>query len=168
MTMHRRALLRAGAAAPLGVLPWRGAKAQAANTIRVALLCDFSGSYRDVTGPTELACIRQAAAEFGNRGFNVEVLFADNQNRADVGSNVTRAWLDRDGVDAVVDGDASSVALAVNEIVREKNKVFLNTSSATSDLTGPKCTPNTVHWTYDTWMLARSTGGAMVRAERDS
>ncbi len=168
MTMHRRALLRAGAATPLGGLPWRGAKAQSANTIRVALLCDFSGTYRDVTGPTELARIRQAAAEFSNRGFNIEVLFAHNQNRADVGSNVARAWLDRDGVDAVVDGGASSVALAVNEVVREKNKVFLNTSSATSDLTGPKCTPNTVHWTYDTWMLAKSTGGAMVRTGGDT
>ena len=137
MTVHRRALLRAGAAAPLGGLPWRGAKAQAANTIRVALLCDFSGTYRDVTGPTELACVRQAAAEFGNRGFNVEVLFADNQNRPDVGTNVRRQWFDGEGVDAVVDGGAASVALAVNEVVREKNKVFLKTSPATSELTGP-------------------------------
>ncbi|MBR0647667.1 ABC transporter substrate-binding protein [Plastoroseomonas hellenica] len=168
MTLHRRTLLQAGAAATLGGLPWRSARAQAANTIRIALLCDFSGTYRDVTGPNELACIRQAAAEFANRGFTIEVVFADNQNRADVGSNITRTWIDRDGVDAVVDGGASSVALAVNEIVREKNKVFLNTSSATSDLTGTRCTPNTVHWTYDTWMLARSTGGAMVRAGGDS
>ncbi|MBL6453826.1 ABC transporter substrate-binding protein [Belnapia sp. T6] len=168
MTTTRRALLGAGAALSAGGLPWRSARAQAANTIRIALLCDFSGTYRDVTGPTELACIRQAAAEFSNRGFNIEVVFADNQNRADVGSNVTRQWFDRDGVDVVVDGGASSVALAANEVVREKNKVFLNTSSATSDLTGPKCSPNTVHWTYDTWMLARSTGGATVRAGGDS
>ncbi len=168
MDTSRRTLLQAGVGAALGGLPWRSAKAQAANTIRIALLCDFSGTYRDVTGPTELACIRQAAAEFGNRGFKVEVLFADNQNRPDVGSNVTRQWFDREGVDAVVDGGASSVALAVNDVVREKNKVFLNTSSATSDLTGSKCSPNTVHWTYDTWMLAKSTGGAMVRAGGDS
>ncbi len=169
MSLNRRTLLQAGAAATgLGGLPYRSAKAQAANTIKIALLCDFSGTYRDVTGPTELACVKQAAAEFSNRGFNIEVVFADNQNRADVGSNVTRQWFDRDGVDAVVDGGASSVALAVNEIVREKNKVFLNSSSATSDLTGTKCTPNTVHWTYDTYMLAKSTGGAMVRAGGDS
>src|SRR5215211_7870641 len=163
-TATRRTMLKAAALPALGGLPWRSAKAQAANTIRIALLCDFSGTYRDVTGPTELACVRQAAAEFANRGFDVEVTFADNQNRADVGSNVTRTWLDRDGVDAVVDGGASSVALAVNEIVREKNKVFLNSSSATSDLTGKACSPNTVHWTYDTWMLAKSTGGATVKA----
>ncbi len=169
MDTSRRALLQAGAGTALGGLPWRSAKAQAANTIRVALLCDFSGTYRDVTGPTELACVRQAAAEFGSgRGFNVEVIFADNQNKPDVGSNVARQWFDREGVDAVVDGGNSAVALAVNDVVREKNKVFLNISSATSDLTGPKCSPNTVHWTYDTWMLAKSTGGAMVKAGGDT
>jgi branched-chain amino acid transport system substrate-binding protein len=168
MKATRRTLLQAGAGTALGGLPWRSAKAQAANTIRIALLCDFSGTYRDVTGPTELACVRQAAAEFSNRGFNIEVVYADNQNRPDVGSNVTRQWFDREGVDVVVDGGASSVALAVNDIVREKNKVFLNSSSATSDLTGSKCTPNTVHWTYDTWMLANSTGGATVKAGGDS
>lgn len=167
----RRSILATSAVgfgAGLGARPWQSAKAQAANTIKVALLCDFSGTYRDVTGPTELACVRQAAAEFANRGFNIEVVFADNQNRADVGSNVTRTWIDRDGVDAVVDGGASSVALAVNEVVREKNKVFLNSSSATSDLTGRACSPNTVHWTYDTYMLAKSTGGATVRAGGDT
>ena len=168
-TTSRRGILKAAAALPaVGGLPWRSAKAQAANTVKIALLCDFSGTYRDVTGPTELACIRQAAAEFSNRGFNVEVLYGDNQNKPDVGSNLARQWIDRDGVDVVVDGGASSVALAVNDVVRERNKVFLNTSSATSDLTGSKCSPNTVHWTYDTWMLAKSTGGATVRAGGDS
>ena len=169
----RRGALRAvaglaTAGAGIGGLPFSRARAQAANTVKIALLCDFSGTYRDVTGPTELACIRQAAAEFANRGFNIEVLFGDNQNRPDVGSNLARQWIDRDGVDVIVDGGASSVALAANDIVREKNKVFLNTSSATSDLTGRACSPNTVHWTYDTWMLAKSTGGATVRDGGDS
>jgi branched-chain amino acid transport system substrate-binding protein len=168
-TTSRRGILKAAAALPTaGGLPWRSAKAQAANTVKIALLCDFSGTYRDVTGPTELACIRQAAAEFANRGFTVEVLYGDNQNKPDVGSNLARQWIDRDGVDVIVDGGASSVALAVNDVVRERNKVFLNTSSATSDLTGKSCSPNTVHWTYDTWMLAKSTGGATVRAGGDS
>jgi branched-chain amino acid transport system substrate-binding protein len=94
----------------------------------------------------------------------VEVVQADHQNRPDVGSTVARQWLDRDGIDVVVDVPTSSVALAVNTLVRERNKVYLNSGAATSDLTGAQCSPNTIHWTYDTWMLARSTGGAMVRA----
>ncbi len=170
----RRGVLKAmagaatGFAAGVGAAPWRGARAQAATTIKIALLTDFSGTYRDVSGPTELACVRQAAAEFANRGFAIEVLYGDNQNKPDVGSNLTRAWIDREGVDVIVDGGASSVALAVNEITREKNKVYLNSTSATSDLTGKACSPNTIHWTYDTWMLARSTGGATVRDGGDS
>jgi branched-chain amino acid transport system substrate-binding protein len=166
MTVDRRTLLKASAAA--GGLPWRSARARAASTVRVGVLTDMSGMYRDVTGPTSLACARLAAQEFAGHGFDVEVVFADNQNRPDVGSNVVRQWFDQGGVDAVVDVGASSVALAVNEIVREKNKVHLNTTSATSDLTGRACTPNTVHWTYDTYMLANSVGGATVRAGGDT
>ncbi|MBY0331380.1 MAG: ABC transporter substrate-binding protein [Acetobacteraceae bacterium] len=173
MTIARRALLASAAASAtmgtgLGGLPWRSARAQAANTIRIGVLADMSGMYRDVTGPTSVACTRLAAQEFAGRGFNVDVVFADNQNRADIGVNITRQWFDQAGVDAVVDIGASSVALAVNEVVREKNKVMLNTSSATSDLTGRACTPNTVHWTYDTYMLANSVGGATVRAGGDT
>ena len=169
MTLDRRTLLKTAAAAPAaGALPWRSAKAQAANTIRIGVLADMSGMYRDVTGPTSVACTRLAAQEFAGHGFNVEVVFADNQNKPDGGSNIVRQWFDQGGVDAVVDVGASSVALAVNEIVREKNKVMLNTTSATSDLTGKACTPNTVHWTYDTYMLATSVGGATVRAGGDT
>ncbi len=172
MAVNRRDVLTlsgaAAGAAALGGRPWRSARAQAANTIKLAVLTDMSGTYRDVTGPNQVVATRMAAAEFANRGFTVEVLFADNQNRPDVGSNLTRQWYDRDGVDAIIDSGASSIALAVAEITREKNRVFLNSSSATSDLTGRACTPNTVHWTYDTYMLAKSTGGAMVRAGGDS
>jgi branched-chain amino acid transport system substrate-binding protein len=169
-TLDRRTLLKAAAAAPAaGGLPWPGrARAQSANTIRLGVLADMSGMYRDVTGPTSVACTRLAAQEFAGHGFNVDVVFADNQNRADIGVNIVRQWFDQGGVDAVVDVGASSVALAVNEVVREKNKVMLNTSSATSDLTGKACTPNTVHWTYDTYMLANSVGGATVRAGGDT
>jgi branched-chain amino acid transport system substrate-binding protein len=169
MALHRRAFVTAAAIAPTtGALPRHSARAQAANTIRVGVLCDMSGMYRDVTGPASIACARLAAQEFANNGFNVDVVFADNQNRPDIGSNIVRQWFDQGGVDAVVDVGASSVALAVNEIVREKNKVHLNTTSATSDLTGRACTPNNVHWTYDTWMLANSVGGATVRAGGDT
>ncbi|MBP0462987.1 ABC transporter substrate-binding protein [Roseomonas sp. PWR1] len=167
----RRSLLAASAAgAAFGALPLSQARAQAANTIKIGVLNDQSGLYRDVNGPGSVACVRQAIADFGAaaKGINVEVLVADHQNRPDVGVNISRQWIDRDGVDMIIDVPTSSVALAVNQVVREKNKVFINSSGATSDLTGSACTPNTVHWTYDTYMLAKSTGGAMVRAGGDT
>jgi branched-chain amino acid transport system substrate-binding protein len=98
----------------------------------------------------------------------VEIVSADHQNKPDVGSTVARTWYDVDKVDVIVDVPTSSVALAVNQITREKNKVFLNSGAATSDLTGKACSPNTVHWTYDTWMLANGTGSAIVKTGGDS
>jgi branched-chain amino acid transport system substrate-binding protein len=149
-------------------LPYRSAKAQAANTIKIGVLNDMSGMYRDISGMSSVVCARAAVQEFAGRGFNIEVVSADHQNRADVGVNITRQWIDRDGVDVLLDVTTSSVALAVSDICREKNKVHINCSAATSDLTGARCNANTVHWTYDTWMCAKSTGGAMVRAGGDS
>ncbi|MCO6417546.1 ABC transporter substrate-binding protein [Siccirubricoccus sp. KC 17139] len=149
-------------------LPWGTARAQAANTIRIGVLTDMSGTYRDVNGPVSVACARLAVQEFAGRGFDVELLVADHQNRPDVALNIARQWYDRDGVDAVVGLAASSVALAVAELTREKNKVALATSPATSDLTGKACTANTLQWVYDTYMLAQSTGAATVRAGGDT
>jgi len=165
MSIQRRTLLSAAAAAPLaGGLSSR-ARAQA-NTLRIGVLTDMSGLYRDLAGPGSLRAVQMAVQESGitQRGINVEVVSADHQNRPDVGSTVARQWIDRDGVDAIIDVPTSSVALAVNGITREKNKVMLNSGAASSDLSGSACTPNTIHWTYDTWMLSNSTGGAMVRA----
>jgi branched-chain amino acid transport system substrate-binding protein len=168
MTLDRRTLITGTAAtAALGGLPLRPARAQA-NTIKIGVLNDQSGVYRDISGPTSVTCVRQAVQDFGSRGFNVEVVAGDHQNKPDVGSNIARQWLDRDGVDVIVDVPNSAVALAVNGVVRERNKVYLNSTAATADLTGSQCSPNTVHWTYDTWMLARSTGGAMVKAGGDT
>jgi branched-chain amino acid transport system substrate-binding protein len=165
----RRTLLKAAAAAPaLGGLPYRSARAQAANTIKLGLPVDLSGMYRDVTGQTSVAAARQAIQDFGQRGFNIELVYADHQNKPDVGVNIARQWFDRDGVDCLVDVATSSVALAANDITREKNKVHINSSAASSDLTGIRCSPNMVHWTYDTWMLANSVGGATVRAGGDT
>ena len=111
-----------------------------------------------------------AVEDFGAaaKGMKVEIVGADHQNKPDVGSNIARTWFDRDNVDVIVDVPTSSVALAVNEIAREKNKVFLVSGAAASDLTGPKCSPNTVHWTYDTWALANGTGKAMVKTGGDT
>lgn len=166
--MNRRSLIGGAAAtAAFGALPSWQARAQAANTIRIGVLNDQSGPYRDISGPYGVQCAMQAVAEFGQRGFNVEVVNADHQNRPDVGINIARQWYDQ-GVDVIIDVPTSSVGLAVNNVAREKNKAYINTGSATSDLTGAQCSPNTIHWMYDTYMLAKSTGAAMVRAGGDS
>jgi branched-chain amino acid transport system substrate-binding protein len=163
----RRTLLGASAALPLigaGV----SARAQANNTIKIGILSDMSGAYRDLNGPNTVAATRLAVQEFAARGFNVEVVVADHQNRPDVGVNITRQWFDRDNVDVVTSLAASSVALAVSDLAKERNKVAIANSTATSDLTGRACNANTIHWVYDTYMLAKSTGAAMVRAGGDS
>ena len=165
MSLSRRALLGTAAASTVAVAG--PAKAQRVK-IKLGVLNDMSGPYADDGGPVSLACTRQAVQEWGDKGFDVEVVFGDHQNKPDVGSSIARQWFDQDGVDAIVDVPTSSVALAVNTVCREKNKVFLNSGAATSDLTGAQCTPNTIHWTYDTYMLANSTAGAMVKAGGDS
>jgi branched-chain amino acid transport system substrate-binding protein len=169
MTLERRSVLSAaGGAAAFGALPWQSAHAQATNTIKIGLLSDMSGPYRDLNGPNSISATRLAMQEMAPRGLNVELVVADHQNRPDVGVNITRQWFERDGVDMVLNLAASSVALAVSELAREKNKVAIATSTATSDLTGRACNANTIHWVYDTYMLAKSTGAAMVRAGGDS
>ncbi|GAA0596479.1 ABC transporter substrate-binding protein [Craurococcus roseus] len=169
MTSNRRSVLKAGVALAAATVSTAGAaRAQGANTVRLGVLTDMAGAYRDLSGPGSVAAVRQAVQEFADQGFRVEVLSADHQNKADIASNITRQWLDRDGVDAVIDVVGSSAALAVAGVAREKNKVFLASGPATADLTGPQCTPNTVHWAYDTYMLANSTGAAMVRGGGDT
>src|SRR5205807_148330 len=143
-----------------------GAQAQYTDgTIKIGVMNDMSGTYSDISGPGALVAARMAVEDFGAaaKGMKVEIVGADHQNKPDVGSNVVRTWIDVDKVDMIVDVPTSSVALAVHEIVRDKNKVFLVSGAAASDLTGPKCTPNTVHWTYDTWALANGTGKAIVK-----
>jgi branched-chain amino acid transport system substrate-binding protein len=164
MTISRRALLGSAAVA---ALPLRPARAQRP-LIRVAVLNDQSGPYADDGGPMSVLCARQAVQDFGDHGFDVEVLVGDHQNKPDIGAGLARQWIDRDGVDVIVDVPTSSVALAVNTVCREKDRAFLNSGGATTDLTGAQCSPTTVHWTYDTWMLSHSTGGAMLKAGGDS
>jgi branched-chain amino acid transport system substrate-binding protein len=102
------------------------------------------------------------------KGINTEVIFADHQNKADVGSQIANKWYDSEGVDVIIDTPNSGVALAVNQITKDKGKVFINSGAASSDLTGKACSPNTVHWTYDTWMLANGTGKAIVKTGGDT
>lgn len=163
LNIDRRALLGATAAASL--LPRRG-RAQTP-VIKIGVLNDQSGPYRDIGGQLTVTAVKQAVAEFGD-SLKVEVLSADHQNKPDIGVGIARQWIDQEGVNLIVDVPTSSVALAVNNVVREKNCAYINTGAATSDLTGVQCTPSTIHWAYDTYMLAKSTGGAMVKAGGDS
>jgi len=144
--------------------------AQAQTTVKLGVMNDMSGLYADLSGPGAVAAARMAVEDFGaeKKGIKVEIISADHQNKPDVGSNIARTWIDVDKVDAILDVPTSSVALAVNDVVREKNKVFLVSGAASSDLTGAKCSPNTVHWTYDTWSLANGTGKAIVKTGGDS
>ena len=169
MTISRRTLL-ASATATAGVLPFARVRAQTP-TIKIGVLNDQSGPYTNTGGLTSVICAKQALEDFGiaAKGLNVEVISADHQNKPDVAVSIARQWFDRDGVDVVLDVPTSSVALAVQGVTREKNKIFLASGPASTGLTtGEGCSPNFVHWTYDTFMLARSTGGAMVKAGGDS
>src|SRR2546422_3933544 len=132
--------------------------------IKIGVLNDQSGLYADLAGQGSVTAAKMAAEEMGGKigDATIEVIFADHQNKPDVGSNIARQWLDVDGVDVIVDVPTSSVALAVSQVVKDKNKVFLASRPATSDLTGKACTPNTLPLTYDTYALAHKIGRAHV------
>jgi branched-chain amino acid transport system substrate-binding protein len=139
--------------------------------IKIGVMNDQSGLYADLTGQGSVWAAKKAIEDFCKSTKchdKIEVVFADHQNKPDIGSNIVRQWYDVDKVDVVVDVPTSSVALAVNNITKEKNKVFLVSGAATSDLTGKACTPNTIHWTYDTWALANGTGNAIVKTGGDT
>src|SRR5229473_1185066 len=138
--------------------------------VKIGVLTDQSGTYADLSGPGSVLAARMAVEDFdaAKKGMKVEILAADHQNKPDIGSNVVRQWYDVDKVDVVVDVPTSSVALAVNTITKEKNKVFLVSGAAASNLTGKDCSPNTIHWTYDTWALANGTGKAIVKTGGDT
>jgi branched-chain amino acid transport system substrate-binding protein len=157
------------AATALGALMASPALAQQIS-VKAGVLNDRSGLYADLSGEGSVIAARLAVEDFkaAEKGIKVEIVSADHQNKPDVGSTIARQWYDQDGVDLILDVPTSSVALAVNQITREKNKVHINSGAASSDLTGKACSPNTVHWTYDTYALAQGTGGAMTKAGGDS
>jgi branched-chain amino acid transport system substrate-binding protein len=138
--------------------------------VKIGSLSDQTGLYADVTGPGSFLAAQMAVEDSGlvAKGWSVDVVAGDHQNKPDIGSGIARKWFDEDKVDAIVDVPNSGVALAVTQIVKEKNGVFLNSGGASSDLTGKACTPNLVHWTYDTYALANGTGKAVVKAGGDN
>ena len=136
----------------------------------IGVLTDMSGLYSDLAGKGSVAAAELAVAEFGGSvaGMPIEIVSADHQNKPDIGSGIAREWFDTKGVDLIVDVPTSSVALAVSDVTRDKNKVFLGSGTGTSELTGAKCSPNTIHWTYDTWALANATGREIVKNGGDT
>ena len=170
MLQKRSALLAASLALAAAHFA-TGAQAQISDGIvKIGVLNDMSGLYSDITGQGSVFAARQAVEDFGAaaKGLKVEIISADHQNKPDVGSSIARQWYDVDKVDVIVDVPTSSLALAISEITREKNKVLLVSGAAASDLTGAKCSPNTIHWTYDTWALGNGTGKAMVKTGGDT
>ncbi len=156
--------------AALAILLACGATSAQQINVKIGVLTDMSSLYADATGPGSVAAAKMAIADFTKTHPNVkvELLSGDHQNKPDVGSQITNQWYDVDKVDMVIDVPNSGVALAVSQITATKNKVFVVSGAASSDLTGPKCNANTVHWTYDTWMLANGTGKAMVKTGGDT
>ena len=139
-------------------------------TVKIGALSDQSGLYADLGGPGSTLAAQMAAEDSGlqAKGWKIDIISGDHQNKPDIGTTIARQWLDVDKVDVIVDVPNSGVALAVNNIIKEKNGVYINSGAATSDLTNAQCSPNTVHWTYDTYMLAHTTGQALVKAGGDS
>ena len=139
-------------------------------TIKIGVLNDMSSLYADIGGPNSVVAIKMAVEDSGLRakGWTINVLSGDHQNKPDIGTNIARQWFDVDKVDAIADTPNSGVALAVSNLVKEKNAVLLNSGAATADLTGKACTPNTISFTYDTYMLANGTGKALTKAGGDT
>ena len=139
-------------------------------TVKIGALSDQSGLYADLGGPGSTLAAQMAIEDSGlaAKGWKIDIISGDHQNKPDIGTAIARQWFDVDKVDVIVDVPNSGVALAVNNVIKEKNGVYINSGAATSDLTNAQCSPNTVHWTYDTYMLAHTTGQALVKAGGDT
>jgi branched-chain amino acid transport system substrate-binding protein len=140
------------------------------DVVKLGVLTDMSSLYADATGKGSLAAVEMAVADYGGkvRGKPIEVVAADHQNKPDVGVSIARNWYDNEKVDAILDVPTSSVALPISALTREKNKIHLNSGGGSSDITGIACSPNTVHWTYDTYALSNVAGKAMVKRGEDT
>ena len=168
MKAFKRTFIGLAVAAALSAV---AAQAQVSDgMIKIGVLSDMSSLYTDLAGAGSVVAAKMAVEDSGieKRGYKVEIVSADHQNKPDVGSAIARQWYDVDKVDVIVDVPNSGVALAVNQITKDKGKAFLVSGAASSDLTGKACSPNTIHWTYDTWMLANGTGSAIVKTGGDT
>ncbi|MBV8524639.1 MAG: ABC transporter substrate-binding protein [Acetobacteraceae bacterium] len=167
MIVSRRELLGAAALASLPAGQSQAQQRQAA--IKIGVLTDLSGPYRDITGQTSIVCVEQAVSDVhGSKDFEVQVISADHKNDPRRGVGIVRQWFDGEGVDAIADCPNSAVALAVSDVCREKDKVLLTGSATAIALTGQKCSPNTVVWSFDTYTAAKSTGGAAVKSGNET
>jgi branched-chain amino acid transport system substrate-binding protein len=154
----------------LSALALAGAASADDKAVKIGVLTDNSGLYSDLGGAGSTVAAQMAIEDSGMaaKGWKVDLISADHQNKPDVATNIARQWIDVEKVDVFMDVLNSGVALAVNNLVREKNSILIDTGAATSDLTNAQCTPNTIHWVYDTYMLAHSTGRALVKAGGDT
>src|SRR4030081_236851 len=146
-------------------LAWSAARAEISdNVVRVGVLNDISGIFQDTNGMGSVEAARMAAEDFagGGKNIKVEIVYADHQNKADVGSAIARKWLEVEGVDAIVDVPNSAVGLPINSLVRDSRMTFLASSPASSDLTGKACSPNTIQWVNDAWATGNTTAAAMM------
>jgi branched-chain amino acid transport system substrate-binding protein len=170
--MNMKAISRSLRALAIGALFAAGAaQAQISDgVVKIGVLSDMSSLYADLDGAGSVLAAQMAVEDFGAaaKGMKVEIISADHQNKPDVGSAVARQWFDTDKVDLITGTTNSGVALAVNQITKDKGKAFIVSGAATADLTGKSCSPNTIHWTYDTWMLANGTGNAIVKTGGDT
>jgi branched-chain amino acid transport system substrate-binding protein len=169
MTLRNLGFATSAAAALLLFVPCAHAQISG-DTVKLGVLADMSGLYSDLSGIGSVVATQMAAEDFGGMvlGKKIEVVSADHQNKPDIGSNIAREWIDQQGVDAIVDVPVSSIAFAVQQIAKERNRVLLISSSGSSDLTGKSCSPTSVHWTYDTYALAETAGKAMIQQGGDS
>jgi branched-chain amino acid transport system substrate-binding protein len=169
--MHSKGSFFVSASLALAAFAIQNAQAQiSGGVVKIGVLSDMSSLYSDIGGGGSVVAARLAIDDFApaKHGMKVGLVSADHLNKPDVGSNIARQWYDVDGVDVIVDVPTSSIALAISQITRDKGKAFIVSGAATSDLTGKACSPNTIHWTYDTWMLANGTGSAIVKSGGDT
>jgi branched-chain amino acid transport system substrate-binding protein len=157
-------------AAAIVALGWSAFAQSGTQKVKIAVISDLSGLYQDIGGPGTILAAKLAAADYAkiNPNLQVEIVAGDPLNKADIAAAIATKWFENEGVDVIVDGPNSAVALAISPVAANKNKLFVVSGAATSDLTGSKCNANTIHWTYDTWMLANGTGKAVVKTGGDS